>query len=322
MPAEDRRPAAAAVSGTAPGCESAPACAWCGATLPATEASSPSWHVVRCAACGAGTTQPWPTAAALDAAYPDAYRPAAGRFAGPGDWLLAWSRGLLARRIDAVAPPGPVLDVGAGDGSLLRALRARGRDGLGLERRADPHADVPLRDARIVDLAGGWAAIVLWHALEHLSEPAAELSAAAERLAPGGVLVVAVPNWASVQARTFGADWLALDLPRHLVHLPREALLDRLAALGLTVERVSGWRGGQAGFGMLHGLVARLPGSPSLYDAVRRPEARLEGQQPRARHRALVAGALLGPVAGVAAAVEIAMHRGGSTYVEARRTRS
>jgi len=277
---------------------------------------------VRCAACGAGTTQPWPTQAALDAAYPEAYRPAAGRFAGPGDRVLAWSRGLLARRIDAISPPGPVLDVGAGDGSLLRALRGRGRDVLGLERRADPHADVALRDARVADLAGGWAAVVLWHALEHLPEPAAELAAATERLAPGGVLLVAVPNWGSAQARAFGADWLALDLPRHLVHLPREVLLDRLAGLGLRVERVSGWRGGQAGFGMLHGLVGRLPGSPSLYDAVRRPEARLEGQGPRDRRRALAAGALLAPVAGVAAGAEIAMHRGGSTYVEARRTRS
>ena len=300
----------------------APACAWCGAALTAARASPRGWHVVRCAACGAGTTQPWPTAAELDAAYPEAYRPAAGRFTGPGDRLLARSRGLLARRIDAVAPPGRVLDVGAGDGSLLHALRARGRDVLGLERRADPNAGVPLRDARIADQPGGWAAIVLWHALEHLPEPAAALAAAAERLAPGGVLVIAMPNWGSVQARAFGADWLALDLPRHLVHLPRGVLLDRLAALGLTVERVSGWRGGQAGFGMLHGLVGRLPGRPSLYDAVRRPEARLEGQEPRERRRGLAAGALLSPVAGIAAAAEIAMHRGGSTYVEARRTRS
>jgi len=275
---------------------------------------------VRCAACGAGTTQPWPTPAELDAAYPDSYRPATGRFAGPGDRLLARTRGLLARRIDALAPPGPVLDVGAGDGSLLRALRDRGREVLGLERQPAPDAGVPLRDARVADLPAGWAAIVLWHTLEHLTQPAAELAAAAGRLAPGGVLVVAVPNAGSMQARAFGADWLALDLPRHLVHLPRDVLLARLAELGLSVERVSGWRGGQVGFGMLHGLVRRLPGRPDLYDAVRRPEARLRSRSAPERRRALIAGALLAPIAGIAAAAEIAMHRGGTTYVEARRT--
>lgn len=314
-----------------PGDPGAPACAWCGAALSAVSAGDRdigpaagppacAWRVARCAACGAGTTQPWPTPAELDAAYPEAYRPAAGRFGGPADRLLALTRGRLARRIEAIAPPGPVLDVGAGDGSLLRALR--GREVLGLERKPDPAADVPLRDARVADLPGGWAAIVMWHALEHLREPAAELAAAAERLAPGGVLVVAVPNWGSPQARAFGPGWLALDLPRHLVHLPRATLLTRLDALGLTVERVSGWRGGQVAFGMLDGLVGRLPGGPSLYDAVRRPEARLEGQSPGERRRALAAGALLAPIAGAAAVAEIAMHRGGTTYVEARRTRT
>ncbi len=294
------------------------ACAWCGGALGGQIAGA-GWHVVRCAGCGAGTTQPWPSAEDLDAAYPEAYRPAAGRFAGPLDVLLARSRGLLAGRIDAIAPPGPVLDVGAGDGALLHALQAKGRQGLGLERRPDESAAAPLRDARVADLEGGWAVIVMWHALEHLREPGAELAAAAERLAPGGVLVVAVPNWSSLQARAFGPGWLALDLPRHLVHLPRATLLARLAALGLVVERVSDWRGGQVGFGMLDGLVGRLPGAPSLYDAVRRPEARLESQGPRARRRALVAGALLAPVATVAAIAEVALHRSGTTYVEARR---
>jgi SAM-dependent methyltransferase len=279
-----------------------------------------AWHVARCAACRAGTTQPWPTPAELAAAYPEAYRPAGGRFGGPGDRLLARTRGLLARRIALIAPPGPVLDVGAGDGSLLRALRARGRDVLGLERGdAAAHADVPMRDAAVADLPGDWAAIVFWHALEHLPAPAAELAAAAERLAPGGVLVIAVPNPDSLQAHVFGADWLALDLPRHLVHLPRDVLLGRLTELGLAVERVSGWRGGQVGFGMLHGLVRCLPGRPDLYDALRRPGARLQEQRRSERRRALAAGVLLAPLAGVAAAAEIAMHRGGTTYVEARR---
>ena len=170
-----------------PGDPGAPACAWCGTALSAVSAGdrdiSPAagppacaWRVARCAACGAGTTQPWPTPAELDAAYPEAYRPAAGRFGGPADPLLALTRGRLARRIEAIAPPGPVLDVGAGDGSLLRALR--GREVLGLERKPDPAADVPLRDARVADLPGGWAAIVMWHALEPRREPAAELAAA------------------------------------------------------------------------------------------------------------------------------------------------
>ncbi len=290
-------------------------CAWCSAALPVPRDSG--WHVVGCAACGVGTIQPWPSPAELDAAYPDAYRPESGRFSGPGDRLLALTRGTTARRIDQVAPPGPVLDVGAGDGTLVRALQRRGREAFGVERDADPrHGLVDRPPAR---LDGAWSAIVLWHSLEHLPEPAEELAVAAARLAPGGVLIVAVPDWASLQARAFGRDWLALDLPRHLVHLPRRVVVERLGELGLRVERVSGWRGGQVLFGMLDGLVRRLPGRPGLYDAIRRPEARLGAPSGVSRGRTLVAGALLLPVALVAALVEISLGRSGTTYVEARR---
>lgn len=290
-------------------------CAWCGRPLAPSARAAP--HVSRCPRCGAGTTQPWPDDDALDASYGAAYRPAAGRFRGPGDRLLAATRGALARRVDAIAPPGPVLDVGSGDGSLLRALRRRGREALGLERSPAPG----VRDARVRDLEAGWAAIVLWHSLEHLSEPAAELAAAVERLAPRGVLVVAVPDLGSLQARAFGDRWLALDLPRHLVHLPRAVLVGRLRALGLEVERVSGWRGGQGGFGMLHGLVGLLPGSPDLYEAVRRPQARMRGQDAGRRRTALASAVALAPAAGLAALLEVALGHGGSTYVEARRVR-
>jgi hypothetical protein len=138
-------------------------------------------------------------------------------------------------------------------------------------------------------------------------------------LQAGGVLAVAIPNVDSMQARVFGDDWLALDLPRHLVHLSAEALVERLQELSLTVERVSHWRGGQVVFGWLHGFVGELPDHPDLYDAIRRPDARSRQMSPTARLAVLAAASVLAPVAGLAALLEIAMRRGGTVYVEARR---
>jgi SAM-dependent methyltransferase len=223
----------------------------------------------------------------------------------------------LARRIDRIAPQGRVLDVGAGDGALLDALAKR-RDGcMGLERgsmRPDVQA------AEVSELPDNqWAAIVFWHSLEHLREPDNQLQAAVARLQPQGVLAIAVPNIDSLQARLFGERWLALDLPRHLVHLSTEALLERLQELSLTVERVSHWRGGQVVFGWLHGFVGKLPSHPNLYDAIRRPEARSRRMSRTERLAVLAAAALLAPAAAVAAVVEISLRRGGSLYVEARR---
>jgi len=270
---------------------------------------------VRCKACGVATTHPFPTETELNAAYAGWYRPSSGRFSGMGDVLLRRTRGLLARRLDRIAPPGPILDVGAGDGALLNALISRGREVLGLEREATRR---DMTAAGLSEIGGSWAAIVFWHSLEHLPDAGRQIDEAASLLAPKGVLVIAVPNADSLQAHLFGDRWLALDLPRHLVHLPAGALIERLQLLSLDVERVSFWRGGQVMFGWLHGLVGMLPGNLDLYDAIRRPAARQEQLSRPARIAALAAGALLAPVAALATFVEVAARCSGTVYVEAR----
>jgi Methyltransferase domain len=289
------------------------ACAWCHAPLDETGVALRGRVV--CGRCGVATTSPWPSDAELDAAYGDWYRPEQGRFSGIGDAVLRRSRGALARRIDAIAPPGRVLDVGAGDGALLDAIAATGRERLGLER----HSRRPdVTDSGLEELEPPWSAIVLWHSLEHLQRPSEALAAAAGLLGEDGVLVVAVPNSDSLQARAFGDRWLALDLPRHLVHIPARALLARLRESGLRITRVSHVRGGQVLFGWLHGLVARVS-RLDLYDAIRHPEARSGSMSGAQRLAALGLGVLLSPVALIGSALEVALRRGGSVYVEAVR---
>lgn len=289
-------------------------CVWCGAPFTGSDAKARRGRR-DCMRCGTATTDPWPSPAELERAYAH-YRPDDGRFAWLGDAVLRRTRARLAARIDRVAPPGPVLDVGAGDGALLDALHVLGREAIGLERDSR-REDV--READVTEVEGDWAAIVFWHSLEHLPSPGSSIDHAARRLMPQGALFVAIPNGASLQARVFGDRWFHLDLPRHLVHLSTRALTGRMRALGLTVTRVSHWRGGQMLFGWLHGLVGSLPGEPDLYDAIRRPEARSGPLSHRRRALALAAAAALFPVAAAATAVELAVQRGGTVYVEARR---
>ncbi len=289
------------------------ACVWCGAPLGPAGLRLPGR--IRCAACGAATTDPWPGADVLAEAYAR-YRPESGRFSGFGDALLRRTRAKLAVRIDRLAPPGPVLDVGAGDGTLVDALRGLGREALGLERESKHEA---VSERRIEELDGGWSAVVFWHSLEHLPAPGHDLDRAVERLTAGGMVLVAIPNVESLQALAFGENWLHLDRPRHLVHLTAGILRERLERRGLEVTRVSHWRGGQIVFGWLHGLVGRLPGRPDLYDAIRRPEARSRPMAPTQRALTLLAGTLLLVPAVLASALEIAIGRGGTVLVEARR---
>lgn len=292
-------------------------CAWCGHQFD--DADDRSTGRVWCAQCRVATTSPWPTPAQLAAAYGSWYRPAGGRFSGLGDAVLRRTRGALADRLHRILPPGPVLDVGAGDGTLVEAFVRHGRDAVGLE----PYASGPrIRAAEIEEMSGEWAAVIFWHSLEHLRQPAEALSHAARLLVPGGLLVVAVPNAGSLQARAFGDRWFALDLPRHLVHLSPAPLLSKIEALGLRVERVSYLRGGQVVFGWIHGLVGELPGRPDLYEVIRRGEARRSAQSPARRCYAVAAAGAAVPLALAATAIEVAARSGGTIYVQARRDRS
>jgi SAM-dependent methyltransferase len=291
-------------------------CAWCGRRFDGADEHRPGR--IRCAECGVATTSPWPSDEQLGEAYAPWYRPEGGRFSGLGDKILRRMRSTLANRLHKVLPAGPILDVGAGDGNLIASFRRHGREAVGVDPYAaknHPH----VRAVELEEMTGSWSAVIFWHSLEHLRRPVRSLRHAATLVAPGGVLVVAVPNATSLQARLFGDYWFALDLPRHLIHISPPALLSQIEALGFRIERVSYTRGGQVLFGWLHGLVVRLPGHPDLYDAIRRSEARQAAANPAVRLYALGAAVVALPFALIGAAIEVATRSGGTIYVEARR---
>lgn len=292
-------------------------CAWCEHVF---DSSDLYLHGrVTCSKCGVATTSPWPSDAQLAEAYGDWYRPESGRFSGLGDKVLHRLRATLANRLHRLLPPGPVLDVGAGDGNLVEAFVRHGREAVGLE----PYGSGPhIRQAEVEEVDGSWSAVIFWHTLEHVRRPGRALSHAATLVAPGGKLIVAVPNATSLQARAFGDRWFALDLPRHLTHIRPAALVSKIQEAGLQVERVSYYRGGQVVFGWVHGLVGLLPGHPDLYDVIRRSEAQSAQQSLRWRLYALGAAVVLLPAALVASVIEVAARAGGTVCVEAHRDKA
>ncbi|HEX8852159.1 MAG TPA: class I SAM-dependent methyltransferase, partial [Pyrinomonadaceae bacterium] len=81
--------------------------------------------------------------------------------------------------------------------------------------------------------AGPYDVIALWHVVEHLPDPLETLAAAAARLNPGGLLVVAAPNPSAFQFRVLGRYWTHVDAPRHVFLIPSELLVERVRSLGL-----------------------------------------------------------------------------------------
>lgn len=87
----------------------------------------------------------------------------------------------------------------------------------------------------VLRLRTGYDVIAMWHVIEHVPDPWALLDAAAQALAPGGILVIAAPNPAAWQLGMMGAEWPHLDAPRHLYLLPASVMAAHLAASGLTL---------------------------------------------------------------------------------------
>ena len=200
-----------------------------------------SFAIVQCHVCGFGVTEPLP--GSLDRYYPTRYR----RFNALAARVL---HGLYLRRVDVwlrrLPPTGLALEVGAGTGWMLRALRERGWRALGNERSleaalaARAAAGVPIfvGDLGAVRPAPALDLVIMFHVLEHLADPLAELRAVARRLRPGGALVLGLPNIASWQARLAGRHWMHLDVPRHLCHFTPDSIERALAVSGYRMTRI------------------------------------------------------------------------------------
>jgi len=75
--------------------------------------------------------------------------------------------------------------------------------------------------------------IALWHSLEHLPKPWLVVESAAKRLAPGGILLIAVPNIESYDFSVLKATWVHLDAPRHLFFYKARSLEKLCSGNGL-----------------------------------------------------------------------------------------
>jgi len=210
-----------------------------------------SFAVVACDRCGLTYSNPRLSGPALSAAYASLQRPGLttpGPVAEPpqpGGALRRWWRHLTQRQVVADwVKEGPVLDVGCNDGQLLLELRERGLQVSGIE--VSPEAlercrarGLQVREGTIEDVAledSAYRTITLSHVLEHCPDPVAVLQKLWRALAPGGRIVVAVPNHLGLVARVFGSYWHGWDPPFHMTHFDPASLRKVLEGANFRVD--------------------------------------------------------------------------------------
>jgi len=139
------------------------------------------------------------------------------------------------------------LDVGCGNGMYLLFLKRLGWDVTGFDIAS--HVDAAVSEAGIPVLTGSlesllpyrgaFALISMWHVLEHLPDPAADLQRIRDLLSHDGSLLIGVPNSASITAKLMRSYWYQWDLPRHLNHFTPGSMVRLLNKTGFRVKTLS-----------------------------------------------------------------------------------
>ena len=147
---------------------------------------------------------------------------------------------LVENQVDKVKN---LLDLGAGTGDFLICAQNSGFKATGVEpndnARLLAHQKGVELQASLKDVSGQkFQAITLWHVLEHLPNLEQQIKALVDLLEDDGVLVVAVPNFKSFDAKYYKAHWAAFDVPRHLWHFSKASITKLFAPHKLEVVKI------------------------------------------------------------------------------------
>lgn len=140
-----------------------------------------------------------------------------------------------------------LLDVGCGTGEFLLTCKNNGWNISGVEpnknakdlakQKLEENSSFEIFDDLSLINNQQFDVITLWHVLEHVPNLEDYISKLSSLLKPGGVLIIAVPNFKSFDALYYKNYWAAFDVPRHLWHFSQSAIQKIFSKVYLKVEK-------------------------------------------------------------------------------------
>jgi 2-polyprenyl-3-methyl-5-hydroxy-6-metoxy-1,4-benzoquinol methylase len=153
------------------------------------------------------------------------------------------------KKLESSCPKrGRLLDVGCGSGIFLGLAKNRGWTVTGVEfdslTAEWAKVNEGINDIRCGVLCATlkegelFDAITLFDYLEHTENPGEDLNLLISHLAPGGVLMIRVPNSSGWQANFMKARWISI-MPTHLSYFSKRVLRATLVQRGLEVTHLT-----------------------------------------------------------------------------------
>jgi 2-polyprenyl-3-methyl-5-hydroxy-6-metoxy-1,4-benzoquinol methylase len=212
--------------------------------------SQESFVIVQCTNCGLKFTNPRPEEAHIGPYYSsEAYISHSDTDKGLLNKTYRFVRSMAVKKkvdlVNSLSKKGRLLDYGCGVGYFLQACKKAGWEVEGFEpnqlarEQTEEKLGQKVHHENLASFANeSFDVITLWHVLEHvhqLNETVKELVRITKK---GGYIVIAVPNADSYDAKKYGADWAAYDVPRHLYHFNKASMQKLLKKHKLDLKEV------------------------------------------------------------------------------------
>ncbi|WP_372474109.1 class I SAM-dependent methyltransferase [Capnocytophaga sp. ARDL2] len=136
-----------------------------------------------------------------------------------------------------------VLDIGCGTGDFLVYAKQIGLQTKGVEPNTKAQQ---LAKEKSIDVVSTFAelpnqkydVITLWHVLEHVPNYDEYIVQLKQLLNPDGLLIIAVPNFNSYDAKYYQNFWAAWDVPRHIWHFSKKAVQQIVSKHGFQLIQI------------------------------------------------------------------------------------
>jgi len=203
--------------------------------------SNTNFTIWTCTTCRIGLTHPHPDH--IYDYYPSEYRCFIPLVSG---LLQAMYRRRVRTWLKHLKPAGRAFEIGCGNGWMLKTLREYGWTVVGFERD-EVQADQVRCDTGLEVLSGNlynletdkFDLILLFNAIEHLTDPVGVLRHCMELLNADGIVVISTQNYNSMQSSMTKGKWFHLDVPRHLYHFSADAFTYLFDFVGMEVVNTS-----------------------------------------------------------------------------------
>ncbi|MCK9159124.1 MAG: class I SAM-dependent methyltransferase [Bacteroidaceae bacterium] len=202
-------------------------------------ATKETFELYTCTDCGFTFTQDVPKGSSIDKYYETpSYISHSDTRTGAINIVYHYVRSfMLKKKVQLVINTshlkvGRLLDIGTGTGYFPHAMQSCGWKVEAIEKNlkaqdfAHEHFNIQVKgdEALYKYKKESFDAITLWHVMEHLESINDVWELLYSLLKKNGVLIIAVPNHSSYDAKKFGEYWAAYDVPRHLWHFTPETM--------------------------------------------------------------------------------------------------